>query len=57
MKTLQDDKCPDKTRKPGKVRMGREVSTKKASGCDSEKNAECADTKVKTREDVAGSLV
>lgn len=28
MKTLQDDKCSDKTQKTGEVRMGREVKTK-----------------------------
>jgi hypothetical protein len=31
MKTSQDDKCSDKTKETGAVRMGREVSSKKAS--------------------------
>ena len=46
MKTLQDDKCSDKTQKTGEVRMGREVPIiKKASGCDSEKDTKCSDKK------------
>jgi len=57
MKTLQDDKCSDKTKKTGKVRMGREVSSKKACCCDSEKDDECADKKERTRMDHASSLV
>jgi hypothetical protein len=58
MKTLQDDKCSDKTRKTTEVRMGHEVPViKKAGCCDSEKDAECSDKKEKKREDVASSLV
>jgi hypothetical protein len=57
MTTLPDDKCSDKTKKTGVVRMGREVSSKKASCCDSEKDAECADKKEKTRMNQASSLV
>jgi hypothetical protein len=51
MATLQHDKCSDKTPNTGAVRMGREVSGKKASCCHSEKDAECADQKEKTRKD------
>jgi hypothetical protein len=57
MKTLQEDKCSDKTKKTGEVRMGREVSSKKASGCDSEKDTQCSDKKEELREDRASSLV
>jgi hypothetical protein len=57
MTTLQNDKCPDKATKTGTVRMGREVSSKKASCCDSEKDTECADKKEKTRKNEASSLV
>jgi len=57
MNKLQDDKCSDKTKKTGEVRMGREVSSKKASGCDSEKNTKCSDKKEELREDRASSLV
>lgn len=57
MTTLEHDKCSDKTPKTGAVRMGREVSSKKASCCHSEKDAQCADQKEKTRKDQASSLV
>jgi len=58
MSILQDDKCTDKTRKTTEIRMGREVPiSKQASCCDSEKDAECADKKEKTREDMASSKV
>jgi hypothetical protein len=57
MTTTQDDKCSNKTKKTGEVRMGREVSSKQASCCDSEKDAECSDKKEKTRENQASSLV
>jgi hypothetical protein len=57
MNKLQDDKCSDKTKKTGEVRMGREVSSKKASGCDSEKDTKCSDKKEELREDRASSLV
>jgi hypothetical protein len=58
MKTLQEDKSPDKTKKTGEVRMGREVSSKRASDCDSGKNTECSDKKKEeAREDRASSLV
>jgi len=59
MKTVQADKHSDKTTKTGEVRMGREVSSKKASGCDSENDSKCADKKEKQeiREDKASSLV
>jgi hypothetical protein len=39
------------------VRMGREVSNKKTSGCDSEKNTKRSDQKEKARENRASSLV
>jgi hypothetical protein len=57
MKTLQSDKCSDKTKEIGEVRMGREVSRKKASGCDSGKDAKCSDKKEKTHENLASSSV
>jgi len=57
MTTSQDDKCSNTTRKTGEVRMGREVSSKKASCCDSEKDAECSDKKERARENQASSLV
>jgi hypothetical protein len=57
MTILQDDKCPDKTRKTGTVRMGRDVSVKKTSCCGSEKDTACADKKEKTRMNEASSLV
>ena len=58
MTTSQDNKCTDKTKKTTEIRMGREVPVfKKASCCDSEKDAECADKKEKTRENLAGSKV
>jgi hypothetical protein len=58
MKTIQDDKCPDKTEKTGVVRMGREVSNKGASSCDSETNTKCPDKKKEeNREDRASSSV
>jgi len=57
MKTLQNDKCSDTTKKTGEVRMGREVSSKKASGCDSGKDAKCSDKKEELREDRASTLV
>ena len=57
MKISKDDKCCDKT-KQTEVRMGREVPvTKKASSCDSEKDAKCSDKKGKTSEKLAGSRV
>jgi hypothetical protein len=39
------------------VHMGREVSNKKTSACDSEKNTKREDQKEKAREDRASSLV
>jgi hypothetical protein len=57
MNKLHDDKCSDKTKKTGEVRMGREVSSKNASGCDSEKDTQCPDKKEELREDRASSLV
>jgi hypothetical protein len=58
MKTLQDDKCSDKTKKTTEVRMGREVPfIKKASGCDSEKDTKCSNKKEELRENRASSLV
>jgi hypothetical protein len=57
MNKLQDDKCSDKTKKTGEVRKGREVSSKNASSCDSEKNTKCSDKKEELREDRASSLV
>jgi hypothetical protein len=57
MNKLPDDKCSDKTKKTGEVRMGREVSGKNASGCDSEKDTKCSDKKEEIREDRASSLV
>jgi hypothetical protein len=57
MTKLQDDKCSDKIMKTGEVRMGREVSSKNASSCDSEKNSQCPDKKEELREDRASSLV
>ena len=57
MKTLQEDMRSDKTKKTGEVRMGREVSSKKASGCDTEKDSKCSDKNEKLREDRASSLV
>jgi hypothetical protein len=57
MKTLQDDKCSDKTKKTGEVRMGREVSSKKSSSCDSGHDTKCSDKKEELREDRASALV
>ena len=60
MKTLQNDKCSDKTKKTTEVRMGREVpNIKKASCCDSEKDTKCSDKKEKEeiRENRSSSLV
>jgi hypothetical protein len=58
MKTLPDDKCSDKTKKTGVVRMGHEVSSKGAAGCESETDSKCADKKKEEkREDRASSLV
>jgi hypothetical protein len=57
MKTTQDNKCADKTNETATVRMGREVPGKKASGCDSEKDATCSDKKEKKREGAASALV
>jgi hypothetical protein len=57
MDKLQDDKCSDKTKKTGEVRMGREVSSKNASGCDSEKDPKRPDKKEELREDRASALV
>jgi hypothetical protein len=58
MKTLQDDKGSDKTNQTTEVRMGREVPIiKKASSCDSGKDAKCADMKEKNKENLASSLV
>jgi hypothetical protein len=57
MKTLQDDKCSDKTKKTGEVRMGRAVSSKKASDCGSGRDAKCSAKKEELREDRASSLV
>jgi hypothetical protein len=59
MKTVQADKHTDKTKTTGVVRMGREVSSNKASGCDSEHDSKCAENKQKQeiREDKASSLV
>jgi hypothetical protein len=58
MKTSQDDKCCDKTKPATEVRMGREVPAfKRASSCDSGKDAECTDKKEKKSENLASSLV
>ncbi len=58
MKTSQDDKCCDKTKPATEIRMGREVPVlKKATSCDSGKDAKCADKKDKTSENLASSLV
>jgi hypothetical protein len=57
MTKFQDDKCSDKTKKTGEVRMGREVSSKNVSSCDSGKDAKCSDKKEELREDRASSLV
>ena len=59
MKTIQADKPSDKTKNPGAVRMGRAVSSKKTSGCDSENDSKCSDNKEKQeiREDKASYLV
>ena len=65
MNKLQDDKCSDKTKTTGEVRMGREVKTKdgrevkpKHSSClGNEAATEAEDKKIETREDRASSLV
>ena len=58
MKTLQDEKSSDKTVKTGVVRMGREVSSKGTSSCDSKTDTKCSDKKKEeNREDKASSLV
>ena len=65
MTKLQDDKCSDKTKKTGEVRMGREVKTKdgrevkpKHSSClGNEAATEAEDKKIEAREDRASSLV
>lgn len=58
MKTLQDDKCSEKVKPGNEIRMGREVPIiKKASSCDSGKDAKCSDEKEKTRENRSSSLV
>jgi len=57
MKTSQNDKCSDKSKKTGEVRMGHEVSSEKTSCCGSEKDDKCSDKKEKTREDMASSKV
>ena len=60
MNKLPDDKCSDKNTKTTEVRMGREVPIiKKASSCDSEKDAKCSDKKEKEeiRENRSSSLV
>lgn len=58
MKTLYKDKSSDKPKKTGEVRMGREVSSNKASDCGSEKDTKCSDKKKEeAREDRASSLV
>ena len=59
MKTVQADKHTDKTKTTGVVRMGREVSSKKTTCCDSESDSKCSENKEKQeiREDKASSLV
>ena len=58
MKTLQDEKHSDKAKKTGAVRMGREVSSKGTSGCDSETDSKCSDKKKEeNREGQASSSV
>ncbi len=58
MNNLPEDKCSDKNAKTTEIRMGREVPiVKKATGCDSEKDAKCSDKKEQLREDRASSLV
>jgi hypothetical protein len=59
MKTLQADKPTAKTKPTGVVRMGRDVSSKKTSGCDSATDSKCAEKKEKAelQEDRASSLV
>jgi hypothetical protein len=57
MSTRQADKTPDKNKKTGEVRMGREVSSKKGADCNSGKDTECSDRKEEIRENRASSLV
>ncbi|MGC9943369.1 MAG: hypothetical protein ABSE48_16200 [Verrucomicrobiota bacterium] len=58
MKTLQDDKCADKTKNTTDIRMGREVSGKKAADCGSGQDTKCSDKKKEEeREDRASSVV
>jgi len=58
MKTSHDEKCCDQTKSATEVRMGREVPAhKKASSCDSGKDAKCADKKEKNSENLASSMV
>jgi len=60
MKTTPAEKCSDKTKPGNEIRMGREVPIiQRASSCDSEKDAKCADKneKEKTRMNAASSLV
>ena len=55
MKTTQADKIDDKTKKTGEVRMGRVVTSKKASDGNSKTSAK--NEKEELREDRASSLV
>jgi hypothetical protein len=57
MKTSQDSKCSDNTKKPVVIRMGREVPSKTTSGCDSGADTKCSDKKEKARENMASSNV
>ncbi len=58
MNQSPDDKCSNQVKPGYEIRMGREIPIiKKASGCDSEKDTNCADKQADLREDRASSLV
>ena len=58
MNKSSDKKCSEKIKSGNEIRMGREVPIiKKASSCDSEKDAKCSDKKEEIREDRSSSLV
>jgi hypothetical protein len=58
MNKMPEDKSSNKTAKTTEIRMGREVPiVKKATSCDSDKDAKCSDKKEELREDRASSLV
>jgi hypothetical protein len=56
-KTVGFDGAGQPQKADANVRMGREVSSKNASGCDSEKDPKRPDKKEELREDRASSLV